>query len=172
MESNKPKILFAVVAVIILIVAWYTYLFLEEFDFNPREAWVALTVIKMEENGKFSESFPLNMEYCEKGKMDWCSNASNNRLRVGDYEKARELGHISCEGKFGGGCYNLACALCLLGKKEEAWIALEKSYHLKKATGKSLTDNHPEADEDLKCLWDDPRFKELLQKAQLDQPQK
>ncbi len=163
-----PKMIGGILIIVVLALGQYTYQILSLFNFNPREVWIASKVVRLESEEKWAEAFSLQIEFCEKGGMDWCSNASNNRLRAADFEKARELGQKSCAGESGGGCYNLACALCLLGKKEEAWNALERSDRLKRLAGRSLRDNHADQDTDLKCLWDDPRFISLVQRVKTD----
>ncbi len=53
--------------------------------------------------------------------------------------------------------YNLACSLALVGNKDEAFRALEKSIEL------GYSDfEHLKRDSDLRTLRDDPRFKTLL----------
>ena len=54
--------------------------------------------------------------------------------------------------------YNLACSLALVGKKDEAFQALEK------AIEHGYSDfEHLKRDSDLKTLRDDPRFKTLIE---------
>jgi len=63
--------------------------------------------------------------------------------------------------------YNLACAYALLGFKEEAL------QHLEKAVENGYDDpDHMSADEDLKSLRDEPRFKRLLDRLRKQQGEK
>jgi hypothetical protein len=65
--------------------------------------------------------------------------------------------------------YNLACALSLLGEKDAAFPQLAKSFEIAKDRLSAAAYRgfvvHATKDEDLAPLREDPRFKEVLEKA-------
>jgi hypothetical protein len=58
------------------------------------------------------------------------------------------------------GKYNLACALALLGRRRDALNVL------KGLSPEELRDSSPSTDRDWERYWDDPEFREILQRAQ------
>lgn len=97
------------------------------------------------------------------------------RLHPGNLDALAELGHVYTRlGRYADGLeldrrlvrlvpdnptvrYNLACSLCLLGRRDEALDALEAAVEL------GFHDaGHAESDDDLADLREDPRFRRLL----------
>ncbi len=83
-------------------------------------------------------------------------------LARGEYEQAEKVLRQSIERvpHNANSHYNLACVVARLGRKDEAFAALDKSVELGFRNAK-----HIEADEDLKSLREDDRFKEIVDKA-------
>jgi hypothetical protein len=83
-------------------------------------------------------------------------------LTRGEYEQAEKVLRQAIERvpHDANSHYNLACVLARQGRKDEAFAALEKSVDLGFRNAK-----HMEADEDLKSLREDDRFKEIVKKA-------
>lgn len=83
-------------------------------------------------------------------------------LTRGEYEQAEKLLRQAIERvpHDANSHYNLACVLARQGRNDEAFAALEKSVELGFRNAK-----HMEADEDLKSLREDDRFKETIKKA-------